>query len=38
VRTDTATSLRKHDEPTVADELPSACPYSLEQIAGDWWA
>jgi hypothetical protein len=32
-----ATSLRKHDEPTAADALPADCPYSLDQITGDWW-
>jgi hypothetical protein len=32
-----AMSLRKHDEPTAADALPADCPYSLDQITGDWW-
>ncbi len=36
-RTDTATSLRLHGEANAADALPADCPYSLEQISGDWW-
>ena len=32
-----ATSLHKHNEPTAADALPADCPYSLDQITGDWW-
>jgi hypothetical protein len=31
-----ATSLRKHGEDAAADALPATCPYTLEQIAGDW--
>jgi hypothetical protein len=31
-----ATSLRKHGEDAAADALPLACPYTLDQIAGDW--
>jgi hypothetical protein len=31
-----ATSLRKHGETTAADALPETCPYSFDQIAGDW--
>lgn len=30
------TSLRDHDEPAAADALPQSCPYTLDQIAGDW--
>jgi hypothetical protein len=37
VRTDTVTSLRLHGEANAADALPADCPYSLEQITGDWW-
>jgi hypothetical protein len=36
-RTDTATSLRLRGEANAADALPADCPYSLEQITGDWW-
>ena len=36
-RADAATSLRLHGEARAADTLPSACPYSLDQITGDWW-
>jgi Domain of unknown function DUF29 len=32
----TETSLRKHGEGTAADGLPQTCPYSLDQITGDW--
>jgi hypothetical protein len=32
-----AESPRKHHEPTAADALPGTCPYSLDQIIGDWW-
>ncbi len=30
-------SFRAHGEDTAADALPATCPYSLEQITGDWW-
>jgi hypothetical protein len=29
-------ALRRHGEHAPADALPSACPYSLDQITGDW--
>jgi len=29
-------SLRKHGEAAAADALPERCPYTLEQILGDW--
>ena len=32
----TAGSLRDHGEPAAADALPATCPYSLDQITGDW--
>ena len=35
-RHNAATSLRKHGEAAAADALPAACPYSLDQITGDW--
>jgi hypothetical protein len=35
-RQNAATSLRKHGEQAVADALPATCPYTLDQITGDW--
>ena len=35
-RLNAATSLGKHGENAAADALPTACPYSLDQITGDW--
>ena len=35
-RQNAATSLRKHGEHAAADALPTTCPYTLDQIAGDW--
>jgi hypothetical protein len=29
-------SLRKRGEMAAADALPTTCPYTLDQIAGDW--
>jgi Domain of unknown function DUF29 len=29
-------ALRRHGEPAAADALPATCPYSLDQITGDW--
>jgi hypothetical protein len=29
-------SLRDHGEAGAADALPATCPYSLDQITGDW--
>ena len=31
-----ARSLRRRGENAAADELPETCPYTLDQIAGDW--
>jgi Domain of unknown function DUF29 len=31
-----ARSLRRHGETAAADALPRTCPYTLDQIAGDW--
>ncbi len=31
-----AISLRKHGEDAAADALPTGCPYTLDQITGDW--
>jgi Domain of unknown function DUF29 len=30
------TSLRDHGETAAADALPATCPYTLDQITGDW--
>ncbi len=35
-RHDADASLRDHGEPAAADALPTACPYAIEQIEGDW--
>ncbi len=35
-RHNAALSLRKHAETAAADALPAACPYTLDQITGDW--
>lgn len=37
VRDDTASLLRDYQEAAAADALPAACPYTLDQITGDWW-
>jgi hypothetical protein len=29
-------SLRDHGEDAAADALPQTCPYSFDQIIGDW--
>jgi hypothetical protein len=29
-------TLRRYGEPAAADALPASCPYTLEQITGDW--
>jgi hypothetical protein len=29
--------LRLYGEDAAADALPAACPYTVDQIAGDWW-
>jgi hypothetical protein len=36
-RDDAAAGMRDHGEHAAADALPTACPYTLEQIIGDWW-
>jgi hypothetical protein len=28
--------LRDHGEQDAADALPASCPYTLDQITGDW--
>jgi hypothetical protein len=36
-RDDAAAGMRDHGEHAAADALPATCPYSLDQITGDWW-
>jgi len=36
-RDDAAAGMRDHGEQSAADALPATCPYSIEQITGDWW-
>jgi hypothetical protein len=31
-----AESMQDHGEPAAADALPETCPYTFEQITGDW--
>jgi Domain of unknown function DUF29 len=35
-RHDAEGSLRDHGEHPAADALPTSCPYTLDQITGDW--
>ena len=35
-RRNTTAALREHGEQAAADALPVTCPYTLEQITGDW--
>ena len=35
-RRNTAAALREHGEQAAADALPATCPYTLDQITGDW--
>jgi hypothetical protein len=35
-RRNTAAALREHGEQPAADALPATCPYTLDQITGDW--
>jgi len=35
-RRDAAAALRDYGEQAAADALPETCPYSLDQITGDW--
>lgn len=37
IRDDTAALLRDYGEDAAANALPETCPYTLDQIAGDWW-
>lgn len=36
-REDAAAGMRDYGEHAAADALPATCPYTLEQITGDWW-
>jgi len=36
-RSATARKLRLYGEDAAADGLPAACPYTMDQITGDWW-
>jgi hypothetical protein len=35
-RRNVAAALREHGETAAADALPATCPYSFDQITGDW--
>jgi Domain of unknown function DUF29 len=35
-RIEAAAALRAHGEHAAADALPTTCPYTLDQITGDW--
>jgi hypothetical protein len=35
-RRNTPAALREHGEQAAADALPTTCPYTLDQITGDW--
>jgi hypothetical protein len=37
IRDDTAALLQDYGEDAAADALPADCPYTLDQITGDWW-
>lgn len=37
IRDDTAALLRDHGEDAAAGALPETCPYTLDQVTGDWW-
>lgn len=36
-RRDIAIEFERFDEADVAARLPPECPYTLEQVIGDWW-
>lgn len=36
-RDDAAAGMRDHGEDAAAASLPADCPYSVDQITGDWW-
>jgi hypothetical protein len=37
IRDDTAALLRDYGEDAAADALPPSCPFTPDQITGDWW-
>jgi hypothetical protein len=37
IRDDTVALLRDYGEHAAADALPETCPFTLDQITGDWW-
>jgi Domain of unknown function DUF29 len=37
VRRTTARKLQLYGEDAVAAALPATCPYSVDQVIGDWW-
>ena len=36
-RDDAAAGMRDHGEDGAAAALPADCPYTFDQISGDWW-
>ncbi|MCE3250319.1 MAG: hypothetical protein K0R41_4144 [Geminicoccaceae bacterium] len=36
VRRNSAAALREHGEQAAADALPEICPYTLDQLTGEW--
>jgi hypothetical protein len=36
-RKEAEVALRDHGEGAAADALPPTCPYTIDQITGDWW-
>ena len=36
-RENAADDLRAYGEHTAAEALPGTCPYSFDDVAGDWW-
>jgi hypothetical protein len=37
VRTDLPKKLAAYHEPDLPDRFPERCPYTLEQVLGDFW-
>jgi hypothetical protein len=37
VRTDLPKKLAAYDEAHIADRFPERCPYTLDQVLGDFW-
>jgi hypothetical protein len=36
-RADASAAMTDHGEDAATDALPASCPYTLDQITGDWW-